>query len=203
MTSTTRAARRPLRLAAALTLLGTLTACAASTSGEPSAAAEAATVAEPATVADLPALEGVTAGVPEGWAAATLGVLTYAVPAGWADLGLPAPGGWEYRKHVDPATPATRVLEVSVLQGESTWSGGWHGMTGEQGYRLDVPGAALAGVDVVSETAEEAGASTATWHAEIHLQTQAGQYVLVELTTTPDDAGLAEIRSLVGTLALA
>lgn len=206
--------------AVVLALTAALTGCSALTSRsaeEPSV--EASAVQASSTVEDLPLLDGVVAGVPAGWAPATLGPLQFAVPAGWTDLGMTSPAGWDYRTYVHALTPAaaalealaaspdgatvvTRTLEVSALQSASTWQGGWADMTGEQGYRLDVPGAALAGVDVVTEPAFE-GATVEIIRAQVHLQTEAGAYVLVELTAPAGEAGLAEVRALVGTFALA
>lgn len=204
--------------AAALALVAALAGCSTLTPGS-APSVEANAVQAPTTVADLPLLDGVVPGVPEGWTPATLGALQFAVPAGWTDLGMTPPAGWDYRTYVHAVTPATaaqealatsadgatvvtRTLEVSALQTPSTWKGGWADMTGQEGYRLDVPGATLAGVDVVTEPAFE-GATVEIIRAQVHLQTEAGAYVLVELTAPAGDAGLAELRAVVGTFALA
>ncbi|WP_199424413.1 hypothetical protein [Actinotalea solisilvae] len=203
-------------LAAALALTGCSALPFGASAGEPEV--EASAVQAPATVADLPVLDGVVAGVPEGWTPTAVGALQLAVPAGWTDLGMTSPEGWDYRTYVHPVTPAaaaaealavsadgatvvTRTLEVSALQGASTWKGGWADMTGQQGFRLDVPGATLAGVDLLTEPAFE-GATVEILRAQVHLQTAAGAYVLVEVTAPAGDAGLAELRTLVGTFAM-
>ncbi|MBX9245938.1 hypothetical protein ICW40_14105 [Actinotalea ferrariae] len=215
-----RLARRVALVGAALAALGALTGCAGLPFGEaqePTTATDAVEQA-PATVADLPPLDGVVAGVPDGWAPASVGRLQLAVPADWADLGVPSSAGWEHRKYARPAGPAlaaqdalavsddgavvvTRTLEVSALVGESTWRGGWSDMTGQEGYRLEVPGAELAAVDLTTGPAFD-GATTETLTAEIHLQSEDGAYVVVELVLPAGEQGLAELRAVVGTLTL-
>lgn len=211
----TRTTATVVALAASLALAGCSVLGAAA--GEPEI--ESSAVQAPAAVTDLPLLDGVVAGVPEGWTPATVGPLQLAVPAGWTDLGMTSPEGWDYRTYVHPVAPAAaaaealavsddgatvvaRTLEVSALQGPSTWKGGWADMTGQQGFRLDVPGAALAGVDLLTEPAFE-GSTVEILRAQVHLQTAAGAYVLVEVTAPAGEAGLAELRTLVGTFSMA
>lgn len=213
------AARRAAAAAAAGLVLA-LTGCSAlpfGSSGEPSV--ESSPVAQaPATVADLPPLDGVVAGVPEGWTPAAVGALSLALPPQWTDLGTPSPEGWDHRSYLHAVAPAAaaaealavsedgatlvmRRLEVDVLLGTSTWRGGWGDMTGDAGYRVEVPGAELAAVDLTTEPAYE-GSTTEVLRAEIHLQSAAGTYALLRLVAPAGDQGLTELRTFLGTLAL-
>jgi hypothetical protein len=161
---TTRALRIALGLGISAALLtgcsapasdGATTADAEETSAPTSASTDNATDnpsddASDAAVNQLPPLDGVSDGTPEGWLTGACGDLTFSYPATWTDSDQGRSG---YSRVSSPpemsstawvaadGTPTTLATTIGFTcrNEDSTWDGSWSAADAES-YSVDVPG---------------------------------------------------------------
>lgn len=193
--------------------------CAAGTNQATSSSTRSTEPATPtrtaAPVEALDPLDGVEAGLPEGWQRVESpdGGLTLGVPASWhvgyetaAGVGTQSSRGWVPPESTefawkgtvgDTGSPGVSTTISITSDPAGTWDGSWEG-TAEQSYRSEVPGAQFVGIAVNTNDGSEMQ-SGPYQEATISILADTGtQYTLTVLPPQGDDG--TRIRQVVGSL---